>query len=183
MWSLDLAHPNNLNLALDPGASYHFGNATIDGDSVIGGNLTVGNSVTPANLTVSGNIINPKFFGTITGLTKSNVGLGNVDNTSDLSKPISTLTQTALNTKQSTLSINAPTGGFSLLTGTTVKGIIPSSPITITDTSGNLTVGLSALTPSSVGLDQVNNTSDLNKPISTLTQTALNAKQNAITPL
>lgn len=36
---------------------------------------------------------------TITGLTKSSVGLGNVDNTSDLNKPISTATQTALDNK------------------------------------------------------------------------------------
>ena len=77
-------------------------------------------------------------------LTKSSVGLSNVDNTSDVNKPISTAVQTALNTKQNTLSINAPTGGFSFLTRTTVKGIIPSSPITITDTSGNLTIGLSS---------------------------------------
>lgn len=33
-------------------------------------------------------------------LTKADVGLGNVDNTSDLGKPISTATQTALNGKQ-----------------------------------------------------------------------------------
>lgn len=36
-------------------------------------------------------------------LAKADVGLGNVDNTTDLAKPISTLTQTALNTKQATL--------------------------------------------------------------------------------
>ncbi|WP_137823640.1 hypothetical protein [Pseudomonas sp. D(2018)] len=35
-------------------------------------------------------------------------------------------------------------------------------------------------TKASLGLDQVNNTSDANKPISTATQTALNAKQNAL---
>lgn len=34
------------------------------------------------------------------GLTKASVGLGNVDNTSDLNKPISTATQTALNLKE-----------------------------------------------------------------------------------
>lgn len=34
------------------------------------------------------------------GLTKSSVGLGNVDNTSDLNKPISNATQTALNNKE-----------------------------------------------------------------------------------
>lgn len=32
-------------------------------------------------------------------ITKSTVGLGNVDNTSDLNKPISTATQNALNAK------------------------------------------------------------------------------------
>lgn len=37
------------------------------------------------------------------GVTKAQVGLGNVDNTSDLAKPISTATQTALNAKQNTL--------------------------------------------------------------------------------
>ena len=36
-------------------------------------------------------------------LSKSDVGLGNVDNTSDLSKPISTATQTALNAKADAL--------------------------------------------------------------------------------
>lgn len=36
-------------------------------------------------------------------VTKSQIGLGNVDNTSDADKPISTLTQTALNGKQATL--------------------------------------------------------------------------------
>lgn len=37
-------------------------------------------------------------------VTKAQVGLGNVDNTSDLDKPISTATQTALNGKQATIS-------------------------------------------------------------------------------
>ena len=35
----------------------------------------------------------------IAALTKSSVGLGNVDNTSDASKPVSTATQTALDAK------------------------------------------------------------------------------------
>jgi hypothetical protein len=39
------------------------------------------------------------FSGTVNGITKSMVGLGNVDNTSDASKPISILTQTALEAK------------------------------------------------------------------------------------
>ena len=39
------------------------------------------------------------FLGTISGINKSKVGLENVDNTSDTSKPISSLTQTALDAK------------------------------------------------------------------------------------
>jgi hypothetical protein len=41
----------------------------------------------------------PTFTGTIGGITKSMVGLGDVDNTSDVLKPISTATQTALDLK------------------------------------------------------------------------------------
>ena len=42
-------------------------------------------------------------------LTKTDVGLGNIDNTSDLNKPISTATQTALDTKQATITGAAST--------------------------------------------------------------------------
>lgn len=47
--------------------------------------------------------INNKQISTSPILTKSDIGLGNVDNTSDLSKPISNATQQALNNKQDTL--------------------------------------------------------------------------------
>ena len=45
-------------------------------------------------------INSPTFTGTVSGITKAMVGLAQVDNTSDLDKPISTATQTALNNKQ-----------------------------------------------------------------------------------
>ena len=41
----------------------------------------------------------PTFTGTVSGVTKSHVGLGSVDNTSDANKPVSTATQTALDLK------------------------------------------------------------------------------------
>ena len=41
----------------------------------------------------------PTFTGTVSGVSKSMVGLGNVDNTSDANKPISSATQTALDAK------------------------------------------------------------------------------------
>lgn len=58
-------------------------------------------------------------------ITKSDVGLGNVDNTSDLNKPISTATQTALNAKQDTL-----------VSGTNIKTINSTSLVG----SGNVAV-------------------------------------------
>jgi hypothetical protein len=69
--------------------------------------------------------------------------------------------QTALSAKQNTL-----------VSGTNIKTIEGQSLLG----SGNID-----LTKSDVGLANVDNTSDLNKPISTATQTALNAKQNALT--
>lgn len=44
-------------------------------------------------------IASPTFTGTVSGVTKSHVGLGNVDNTTDALKPVSTATQTALDAK------------------------------------------------------------------------------------
>jgi hypothetical protein len=46
-------------------------------------------------------IASPTFTGTVGGITKSMVGLGDVDNTSDANKPVSTATQTALDLKLS----------------------------------------------------------------------------------
>lgn len=97
------------------------------------------------------NISNPH------SVTKNQVGLSNVDNTSDLSKPISTATQSALDAKQATL-----------VSGTTIKTINSTSLLG----SGNIVADKTF-----VGLSNVDNTSDLNKPISTSTQSALDAKQ------
>jgi hypothetical protein len=44
-------------------------------------------------------LANPTFTGTVSGVTKSMVGLGSVDNTSDANKPVSTAQQTALDLK------------------------------------------------------------------------------------
>jgi hypothetical protein len=44
-------------------------------------------------------IANPTFTGTVAGVTKAMVGLGNADNTSDANKPVSTATQTELDLK------------------------------------------------------------------------------------
>jgi hypothetical protein len=51
------------------------------------------------SLGLKANIDSPTFTGTVSGITKSMVGLGNVDNTSDANKPVSTAAQTALDLK------------------------------------------------------------------------------------
>lgn len=50
----------------------------------------------------------PTFTGTVSGVSKSHVGLGNVDNTSDLDKPVSTATQTELDKKTDELYTYVP---------------------------------------------------------------------------
>ena len=49
-----------------------------------------------ASLNLKADLASPTFTGTVSGITKSMVGLENVDNTSDASKPVSTAQQTAL---------------------------------------------------------------------------------------
>jgi hypothetical protein len=102
-------------------------------------------------------IDSPTFTGTVSGITKSMVGLASVDNTADSAKPISTATQTALDAKLS-----------SATAATTYASI--ASP-TFTGTVGGITKSM-------VGLGNVDNTSDTAKPISTATQTALDSKLN-----
>jgi hypothetical protein len=99
----------------------------------------------------------PTFTGTVSGITKSMVGLGNVDNTSDSSKPISSATQTALDAK--------------LASATAASTYAPIASPTFTGT-------VSGVTKAHVGLGNVDNTSDANKPVSTATQTALDLKAN-----
>ena len=61
----------------------------------------------------------------IVSLAKADVGLGNVDNTSDASKPVSTATQTALNAKQATSEKGVANGYASL----GADGKVPSSQL------------------------------------------------------
>ena len=77
-------------------------------DTVIDLGLTkVENSTSNGNIKIDG--VETTVY-TLPTLTKSSVGLENVDNTSDLDKPISTATQTALDIKASTTALTTHTG-------------------------------------------------------------------------
>ena len=93
------------------------------------------------------------------GVTKTQVGLDKVDNTSDANKPVSTAQATAIS--------EAKAAGTSAQANLTVHTNNKSNP--------------HGVTKSQVGLGNVDNTSDLNKPISTKTQTALNGKVDKVT--
>lgn len=66
--------------------------------AALGDDANFASTVTTA-LAAKAPLASPTFTGTVSGITKTMVGLGNVDNTSDASKPISTATQTALDAK------------------------------------------------------------------------------------
>ena len=113
----------------------------------------------------------------LTGLTKTQVGLANVDNTSDANKPVSSATQTALNLKAN-LASPTFTGTVSGITATMVGlGNVTNESKATMFSSPTFTGTTSGITKSMVGLGNVDNTSDASKPISTLTQTALDGKQ------
>jgi hypothetical protein len=165
-------------------------------------------------------------------LAKYDVGLGDVDNTSDASKPVSNLTQAALNLKLDANKVGVASGVASLnalgkvptdqipaisfssvkvlstqadmlaLSNAVVGSVVirtdvnknyvlaaanpsilanwielltPAPPVqTVNGMSGNI-----SLTKSDIGLGNVENTTDANKPISSATQTALNLKANS----
>ncbi|ADX31960.1 tail fiber protein [Tsukamurella phage TPA2] len=112
-------------------------------------------------------------------LSKTDVQLANVDNTSDASKPISTATQTALDGKAA---VNHTHTKADIGLGNVDNTSDAAKPIsTATQTALDGKAALSHThTKAQVGLGNVDNTSDANKPVSTATQTALNAKVNTV---
>ena len=58
------------------------------------------------------------------GTARTNLGLGNVDNTSDANKPVSTATQAALNLKANLLSPTFTTPSLGVATATSLQAII-----------------------------------------------------------
>jgi hypothetical protein len=92
------------------------------------GNLPVPSSVTTALATKQDSLVSGTNIKTIEGqsllgsgnidLAKGDVGLGNVDNTSDANKPVSTATQTALDAKTNKLIVtNRQTASYTLVLG------------------------------------------------------------------
>lgn len=153
-------------------------------------------------------------------VTKAQVGLGDVDNTSDMEKPISTLTQAALNKKLDIdsdtvknshthankevidkLSVNdndellyndkkigadatvvddaLSTTSTNAIANKAVATKINEVEKTITDHVADVE-NPHNVTKAQIGLDKVDNTADADKPISALTQSALDTKVDKV---
>jgi hypothetical protein len=144
--------------------------------------------------------------------TKSQVGLGNVDNTSDIDKPVSTATQTALDNLKTELSesITSESDSWTIVdesgnivlkagmldnekTGLETTTVVSNNIEAKTAAIGNIYTKTevdakiaehaeaeSAHTKAQVGLGNVDNTSDADKPVSTATQNALDALKNEL---
>ena len=89
------------------------------------------------SLAAKADLAGATFTGTVSGITKSMVGLANVDNTSDANKPVSTATQTALDLKANKA---APT----------FTGTVTASNDLVVD--GNLTVNGTTFNASSTSI-------------------------------
>lgn len=100
---------------------------------------------TISNVSLKAPINSPTFTGTVNGITKSMVGLSSVDNTSDIEKPISNLTQTALDTKSNNIVVtNYQNSSYTIVASDAFKLIEMSGggTLTISD-SENFQVGTS----------------------------------------
>lgn len=115
-------------------------------------------------------------------VTKAQVCLGNVDNTSDIDKPVSTLQQEALDKKVDKVEGKGlSTEDFTTELKNKLDGVENGAQVnTITGVKGDAESGYRAgnvnITKENIGLENVNNTSDEDKPISIAQQNALDAK-------
>ena len=121
------------------------------------GRVTAGTNPTTLSgygITDAAPIASPTFTGTVSGITKTMVGLGSVDNTADTAKPVSTAQQTALDLKANIASptftgtVTIPSGasisGFAPLASPTFTGTptLPTGTIATTQTAANSTTAV-----------------------------------------
>ncbi len=146
----------------------------------------------------------PTFTGSVSGITKAMVGLSNVENTADLAKPISSATQTALDLKASTTTLATKENAANKSTatdlgaGATSDILFPTQKAVKTYVDGLVNSGgvqdggiltrhladlavtnakvATGIDKSKVGLGNVDNTADIDKPVSTAVADALNLK-------
>ena len=106
--------------------------------SVLATSTTVANAKSEA-IAAAGTAADTKVSDAVAALTKSSVGLGNVDNTSDANKPVSTATQTALDLK-APLSAPTFTGTVTSTNDVVVNGNLTVNGTTFNASSTSITI-------------------------------------------
>ena len=123
--------------------------AQTDLQTALDGKQASGSYATAAQGTKADTALQPAGNGgSLTGLTKTQVGLANAENTSDAAKPVSTATQTALDAKQATL-----------VSGTNIKtinsaSILGSGDLVVAGAAPTSTAGVGA-SPNASGTQQI----------------------------
>src|SRR5690625_2824162 len=113
-------------------------------------------------------------------VTKSDVGLGNADNTSDADKPVSTAQQTELDKKVDKVTgKELSTNDFTTTLKNKLDNIEAGAEVNTVD-SVNGKTGAVTVTKSDVSLGNADNTSDADKPVSTAQQTELDKKVDKV---
>jgi len=122
------------------------------------------------------NIASPTFTGTVSGITKTMVGLGSVDNTSDALKPISTATQTALNLKEDKVTGKSLIADSEITRLLTLSNFDNSSNVTTLNNKEDKVTGKSLISDTEITrlatLSNFDNSSNV---------TALNLKEDKVT--
>lgn len=124
-------------------------------------------------LNLKANLASPTFTGTVGGITKAMVGLGNVDNTADSAK---TFTESQITGLVSDLAAKQPLDADL----TTIASLTATTDNIIQSVAGAWASRTPAQVKTALALNNVNNTADSAKPISTATQTALDAKADLV---
>lgn len=105
----------------------------------------------------------------VVAITKADIGLGSVDNTTDAAKPVSTAQATAIGAKYTKPGTGVPSTDLATAVQTSLG-------------KADTAVQPAGLTKAAVGLGSVDNTADSAKPVSTAQQTALDLKAPLASP-
>ena len=128
---------------------------------------------------------NPTFTGTVSGVSKAMVGLSNVDNTTDVDKPVSTAQSIALALKANASAItnvnNTSDAEKPISNATQTALNLKASTAALTSHETNL-ANPHGVTKAQVALSNVDNTSDAAKPVSTAQAAAIALVNTTLVP-